>query len=44
MYNEVLEKLYNEFEIWKYSKIRNPSIEVNKKKLESKHDLAEQNP
>lgn len=44
VYNEVLEKLYNEFEIWKYSKIRNPSIEVNKKKLESKHDLAEQNP
>ena len=44
VYNEVLENLYNEYEIWKYGKIRNPSIEVKKKKLESKHNLAEQNP
>ena len=44
VYNKVLENLYNEYEIWKYGKIRNPSIEVKKKKSESKHNLAEQNP
>lgn len=44
VYNKVLENLYNEYEIWKYGKIRNPSIEVKKKKSESKYNLAEQNP
>ena len=44
VYNKVLENLYNEYERWKYGKIRNPSIEVKKKKSESKHNLAEQNP
>lgn len=44
VYNKALENLYNEYEIWKYGKIRNPSIEVKKKKSESKHNLAEQNP
>ena len=37
VYNEVLENLYNDLEIWRYNKIQNPSIEFNKKKKESAH-------
>ena len=44
VYNEVLENLYDEFEVWKYSRIQNPGIEFRKKKRETKNNLAEQNP
>ena len=44
VYNEVLENLYNEFEVWRYSRIQNPSVEFRKKKREARNDLLEQNP
>ena len=44
VYNEVLENLYNEFKIWKYNRIQNPSTEFRKKKKELKVNLAQQNP
>ena len=44
VYNEVLENLYDEFEVWRYSKIQNPGIEFRKNKRETKNNLAEQNP
>ena len=44
VYNEVLENLYDEFEVWRYSRIQNPSIEFRKKKREARNDLLEQNP
>ena len=44
VYNEVLENLYDEFEVWRYNRIQNPGIEFRKKKRESKRNLAEQNP
>ena len=44
VYNEVLENLYDEFEVWKYSRIQNPGVEFRKKKREIKSTLAEQNP
>ena len=44
VYNEVLENLYNELEVWKYNRIQNPGIEFRKKKREIKSTLAEQNP
>ena len=37
VYNEVLENLYNEFKIWKYNRIQNPSTEFRKKKKELKN-------
>ena len=43
-YNEVLENLYDEFEVWRYSRIQNPSVEFRKKKREARNDLLEQNP
>ena len=43
-YNEVLENLYDEFEVWRYSRIQNPSVEFRKKKREVRNDLLEQNP
>ena len=33
VYNEVLENLYDEFEVWKYSRIQNPGVEFRKKKI-----------
>ena len=44
VYNEVLENLYEEFEVWRYSRIQNPSVEFRKKKREVRNDLLEQNP
>ena len=44
VYNEVLENLYDEFEVWRYSRIQNPSVEFRKKKREARNDLLEQNP
>ena len=44
VYNEVLENLYDELEVWKYNRIQNPGIEFRKKKREIKRTLAEQNP
>ena len=44
VYNEVLENLYDEMEVWKYNRIQNPGIEFRKKKREMKNTLAEQNP
>ena len=44
VYNEVLENLYDELEVWKYNRIQNPGIEFRKKKREIKGTLAEQNP
>ena len=44
VYNEVLENLYNEFDVWRYSRIQNPSVEFRKKKREVRNDLLEQNP
>ena len=44
VYNEVLENLYDEFEVWRYSRIQNPSVEFRKKKREVRNDLLEQNP
>ena len=44
VYNEVLENLYDELEVWKYNRIQNPGIEFRKKKREIKSTLAEQNP
>ena len=44
VYNEVLENLYDELELWKYNRIQNPGIEFRKKKREIKSTLAEQNP
>ena len=44
VYNEVLENLYDEFEVWKYSRIQSPGIEFRKKKREVRNNLAEQNP
>ena len=43
VYNEVLEKLYDECELWKYGKIKNPRVEFNKKKREPKQTMANQN-
>ena len=31
VYNEALENLYDEFEIWRYNRLQNPSIEFRKK-------------
>lgn len=44
VYNEVLENLYDELEVWKYNRIQNPGIEFRKKKRKIKSTLAEQNP
>ena len=44
VYNEVLENLYDKFEVWRCSRIQNPSVEFRKKKREAKSDLLEQNP
>ena len=44
VYNEVLENLYNDLEIWRYNKIQNPSIEFNKKKKERKTGLSARYP
>ena len=44
VYNEVLENLYNEFEVWRCSRIQNPGVEFRKKKRKTKNNLAEQNP
>ena len=44
VYNEVLENLYDELEVWKYNRIQNPGVEFRKKKREIKKTLAEQNP
>lgn len=44
VYNEVLENLYNEFDVWRYSRIQNPSVEFRKKKRETRNHLLEQNP
>ncbi len=44
VYNEVLENLYDELEVWKYNRIQNPGIKFRKKKREIKSTLAEQNP
>lgn len=44
VYNEVLENLYDELEVWKYNRIQNPGVEFRKKKREIKSTLAEQNP
>ena len=44
VYNEVLENLYDELEVWKYNKIQNPDVEFRKKKRKTKTTLAEQNP
>ena len=44
VYNEVLENMYDELEVWKYNRIQNPGVEFRKKKREIKNTLAEQNP
>ncbi len=44
VYNEVLENLYNECELWKYGKMKNPRVEFNKRKREPKQTMAKQNP
>ena len=44
VYNEVLENLYDELEVWKYNRIQNPGVEFRKKKRKTKNTLAEQNP
>lgn len=44
VYNEVLENLYNNLEIWRYNKIQNPSIEFNKKKRDRKTGLSARYP
>ena len=44
VYNEVLEILYDEFEVWRYSRIQNPSVEFRKKKRELRNNLLAQNP
>jgi len=44
VYNEVLENLYNDFEVWKHNRIQNPGLEFRKKKRETKIDLSEKNP
>ncbi len=44
VYNEVLENLYNEFEVWRYSRIQNPGVEFRKKKRDVRNDLLEKNP
>lgn len=44
VYNEVLENLYDEFEVWRYNRIQNPGIEFRKKKIEANKNLAERNP
>lgn len=44
VYNEVLENLYNDLEVWRYNRIKDPGVVVRKKKREERIDLAEQNP
>lgn len=44
VYNEVLENLYNDLEVWKYNRIKDPGVEFRKKKREERIDLAEENP
>lgn len=44
VYNEVLENLYNEFEVWRYNRIQNPGIELRRKKRETRNNLLKQNP
>lgn len=44
VYNEVLVNLYDEFEVWRYSRIQNPSVEFRKTKRETRNDLLERNP
>ena len=44
VYNDVLENLYNNYEVWRTGRIKNPSISANKKKRESKQNLAELHP
>ncbi len=44
VYNEVLENLYNDFEVWKCNRIQNLSPEFRKRKRETKIVLANQNP
>ena len=34
VYNEVLENLYNDLEVWRYNRIKDPGVEVRKKKRE----------
>ena len=44
VYNEVLENLYDEFEVWRFNRIQNPGTEFRKKKRETRNNLLEQNP
>lgn len=44
VYNEVLENLYDEFEVWKYNRIQNPGVEFRKKKREAKQTMENQYP
>lgn len=44
VYNEVLENLYDEYEVWRYGRIKNPGVEFRKKKRAKKSSMAEQNP
>ena len=44
VYNEVLVNLYDEFEVWRYRRIQNPSVEFKKTKRETRNDLLERNP
>ena len=44
VYNEVLENLYDEFEVWRYSRIQNPSVEFRKTNRETRNDLLERHP
>ncbi|MBR2883950.1 MAG: KilA-N domain-containing protein [Clostridia bacterium] len=44
VYNEVLENLYDECELWKYGRMKNPRVEFNKKTREPKQTMANQKP
>lgn len=44
VYNEVLENLYDEFEVWRFNRIQNPGTEFRKKKRETRNNLLAQNP
>lgn len=42
--DEILKNLYDDFEVWRCNKIKNPSIKINRQKRKINNDLSEQNP
>ncbi len=43
VYNEILENLYDEFQVWRYNRIQPPGVKFRKKKIEKFIDSTDLN-